>query len=188
MGWAIALDYSYLHADVQRLQYCQHRLQYLQHMDDTFVFFFPVVAFIAHHQIKSWLPLLTWKWTGLHHLICLSISSMNRTGPMSSPWHMPPIDPCFTDYRGFLSNKTGCAPPARPPRETILISIEPDLTLMELHTAKMVPLLLSLKALDGAPDSECLPLSQLLKPRLGLARGQSENLFIWNFMQHFPAG
>ena len=87
------------------------------------------------------------------------------------------IDPCFSDYRGFLSNKTGCAPPVHPPREPILISIELDRTLMELPTAEMDPLLLSLKALDGAPDSECLPLSQLLK-RPGLAGGQSENLFV----------
>ncbi len=58
-----------------------------------------------------------------------------------------------------------------------MISIEIDRTLMELPTAKMVPLLLSLKALDGAPDLECLSLSQLLKWP-GLAGGQSENFFV----------
>ena len=44
---------------------------------------------------------------------------------------------------------------------------------MELPAAKTVPPLLLLRALNGAPDLECLPLS-LLSKRPGLAGGQSE--------------
>jgi hypothetical protein len=44
---------------------------------------------------------------------------------------------------------------------------------MELPAAKTVPPLLLLRALNGAPDLECLPLL-LLSKRPGLAGGQSE--------------
>jgi hypothetical protein len=63
--------------------------------------------------------------------------------------------------------------PLRAPRESILFSIKIWLYLMELPAAKTVPPLLLLKALNGAPDLECLPLL-LLSKRLGQAGGQSE--------------
>jgi hypothetical protein len=63
--------------------------------------------------------------------------------------------------------------PLRAPRESILISIEIWLYLMELPAAKTVPPLFLFKALNGAPDLECLPLL-LLSKRLGQAGGQSE--------------
>ena len=62
-----------------------------------------------------------------------------------------------------FSNKTG----ARPDLDLDRIW----LYLMELPAAKTVPPLLLLKALNGAPDLECLPLSLLSKR---LAGGQAK--------------
>jgi hypothetical protein len=82
------------------------------------------------------------------------------------------FDPCFSENKGFQSNKTGARPSARSKR----VDLDLDqiwLYLMELPATKTVPPLLLLKALNGAPDLECLPLLLLLK-RLGQAGGQSE--------------
>ena len=72
------------------------------------------------------------------------------------------FDPCFSENKGFQSNKTGARPSARSER----VDLDLDriwLYLMELPTAKTVPPLLLLKALEGALDLECLPLLLLLK-------------------------
>jgi hypothetical protein len=82
------------------------------------------------------------------------------------------FDPCFSENKGFQSNKTGARPSARSER----VDLDLDriwLYLIELPAAKTVPPLLLLKALNGAPDLECLPLL-LLSKRLGQAGGQSE--------------
>jgi hypothetical protein len=65
---------------------------------------------------------------------------------------------------------------ARPSARSERVDLDLDriwLYLMELPAAKTVPPLLLLKALNGAPDLECLPLL-LLSKRLGQAGGQSE--------------
>ena len=65
------------------------------------------------------------------------------------------------------------ARPSLPSKRIILDLNQIWLYLMELPATKTVPPLLLLKALNGAPDLECLPLLLLLK-RLGQAGGQSE--------------
>ena len=82
------------------------------------------------------------------------------------------FDPCFSENKGFQSNKTDARPSARSER----VDLDIDriwLYLMELPAAKTVPPLLLLTALDGASDLGCLPLL-LLSKRPGLAGGQSE--------------
>jgi len=82
------------------------------------------------------------------------------------------LDPCFSENKGFQLIKLVRAPSARSKR----VDLDLDriwLYLMELPAAKTVPPLLLLRALNGAPDLECLPLS-LLSKRPGLAGGQSE--------------
>ena len=81
-------------------------------------------------------------------------------------------DPCFSENKGFRLIKLDARPCARSKR----VDLDLDriwLYLMELPAAKTVPPLLLLRALNGAPDLECLPLS-LLSKRPGLAGGQSE--------------
>ena len=82
------------------------------------------------------------------------------------------LDPCFSENKGFQLIKRMRAPVRAPKR----VNLDLDriwLYLMELPAAKTVPPLLLLRALNGAPDLECLPLS-LLSKRPGLAGGQSE--------------
>jgi hypothetical protein len=82
------------------------------------------------------------------------------------------LDPCFSENKGFRLIKLDARPCARSKR----VDLDLDriwLYLMELPAAKTVPPLLLMRALNGAPDLECLPLS-LLSKRPGLAGGQSE--------------
>ena len=82
------------------------------------------------------------------------------------------LDPCFSENKGFQLIKLDARPCARSKR----VDLDLDriwLYLMELPAAKTVPPLLLLRALNGAPDLECLPLV-LLSKWPGLAGGQSE--------------
>ncbi len=63
--------------------------------------------------------------------------------------------------------------PVRAPKRVDLDLDQIWLYLMDLPAAKTVPPLLLLRALNGAPDLECLPLS-LLSKWPGLAGCQSE--------------
>ena len=82
------------------------------------------------------------------------------------------LDPCFSENKGVQLIKLDRAPVRAPKR----VDLDLDriwLYLMELPAAKTVPPLLLLRALNGAPDLECLPLL-LLSKWPGLAGGQSE--------------
>ena len=67
------------------------------------------------------------------------------------------LDPCFSENKGFQLIKLVRALSARSKRVDLYLD-RIWLYLMELPAAKTVPPLLLLRALDGAPDLECLPL------------------------------
>jgi hypothetical protein len=81
-------------------------------------------------------------------------------------------DPCFSENKGFRLIKLDARPCARSKRVDLDLN-RIWLYLMELPAAKTVPPLLLLRALNGAPDLERLPLL-LLSKWPGLAGGQSE--------------